>query len=364
MPRLIGRFGAVLVSAMMTAAAAAHDVQLEGSPGWGIEPWTLGLIALAAAGYVLGVRRLGRRRLRRVLGPSRRIAFALGLVALGIALVSPLDALAERMFAAHMLQHLILMLVVPPLLVWARPGIALLWAFPLGARRAIGQAWTQAPGVSGGFAQLMHPLVVYILASVAFWFWHLPGPYDAALSSELIHVAEHVCLLVTSLAFWTIVLEPYGTRRLGYAATFAFVATFALQNGLLGALLTFAARPLYYAHASLVIGLTALEDQQLAGLLMWIPASAIQLAALLALCIAGMRHAEARAIDAGRLRSMTPLGTFAERQGSRDRVGAGNDEVIRQDSGAAFAATSEQRQRSSHCGQEQTGDPAKIEPSL
>lgn len=299
LPAWIALLGTLLAASEHANAAA---LTASASYAWSFEPWSTLPIVLTAASYGAGLLRMGRDRRRRIVGPMRTIAFALGIVTLIGALLSPLDSLAEDLFSAHMLQHLLLMLVAPPLLVWARPGIVLLWAFPIGARRGIGRLWTRAPDVAAAFDRIMRPLNVYILASMAFWFWHLPRPYDVALASEPIHIAEHLCLFATSLALWTVVVEPYGIRRLGYAWTFAFVATFALQGELLGALLTFAAHPLYaaYAHEGTRWGLTALEDQQLAGVFMWVPASTIQIAALGVLFVAGLRHAEAREIAAAR----------------------------------------------------------------
>ena len=259
----------------------------------------------AAFGYALGVHRLGASRACRMLSASRRAAFAGGITTVAVALLSPLDDLVDRSFAAHMVQHLLLMMVAPPLFVWGRPAIAWLCAFPMNARQSIGHAWIGTPGLLRAFRFLMRPLVVYVLASAALWFWHLPRPYDWALRNEGVHVFEHACLFATSLAFWSLVLEPYGSRRMGYGMTLLFVATFGVQTGFLGALLTFAARPLYaaYAHTAGLGGITALEDQQLAGLIMWIPASILQLWTVSVLVIAWLQSAEqkAQAADVARL---------------------------------------------------------------
>jgi cytochrome c oxidase assembly factor CtaG len=150
----------------------------------------------------------------------------------------------------------------------------------------------------------MSPIFVWLLCSAALWFWHLPGPYGWALGSESVHACEHVCFFVTSLMFWSLVLEPLGRRRMNYGSTLLFVATFGVQTGLLGALLTFAGRPLYAAHLSTTAswGLTPLEDQQLAGLIMWIPASLIHLTTLSVLFVVWMRTAERQTITASATR--------------------------------------------------------------
>lgn len=262
-----------------------------------LTPLIVVCLAAASLGYALGVHRLGASRARRMLGVSRRAAFAGGIATVAVALFSPLDDLVDRSFAAHMVQHLLLMMIAPPLFVWGRPAIAWLCAFPMNARQSIGHAWIGTPGLLRASRFLMRPLVAYVLASAALWFWHLPRPYDWALRNEGIHILEHACLFATSLAFWSLVLEPYGSRRMGYGTTLLFVVTFGVQTGFLGALLTFAARPLYaaYAHTAGLAGITPLEDQQLAGLIMWIPASIVQLWTVSVLIIAWLESAEQKA---------------------------------------------------------------------
>jgi len=286
-----------LVAFGPVAEAAAHASNESAMLGLVQSPLAAVLIGFAAAAYALGRRRMGAARARKIIGPLRASCFWSGLAVLGIALVSPLDHLAAESFAAHMTQHLLLMLVAPPLLVWSRPGIALLWAVPLRTRRLVARQWSGRRALRSCLARLMHPAVVFALASAALWVWHIPALYDAALASETVHVAEHACFVLTSLAFWTLVTEPYGARRVGYAATFVLVCTFALQSTLLGAILTFADRPLYasYALGRAALGLTGLEDQQLAGLAMWVPASVVYLLAFIGLIAAAFTSAETKA---------------------------------------------------------------------
>jgi putative membrane protein len=255
------------------------------------------------AGYICGLLRLDRVTRSRVFGPTRSAAFAAGIVTLFFALISPFDALDDQLFSAHMVQHLALMLVAPPLLILGRPGIVWLWVLPLSMRRAVTRLWFRS-GLHAAAHILMSPLLVWILCSAALWFWHLPGPYGWALASEPVHAFEHFCFFTTSLMFWSLVLEPPGHRRMEYGSTLLFVVTFGVQNGLLGALLTFAGRPLYvtYLPTTAAWGLSPLEDQQLAGLLMWIPASLIHLTTLGILFVAWMRAAEIRATLTARRR--------------------------------------------------------------
>jgi cytochrome c oxidase assembly factor CtaG/cytochrome c2 len=204
-----------------------------------------------------------------------------------------------------MVQHMLLMLVAPPLLVWGRPATAWLWAFPLPGRRAIGRYWMDAPGVQRGIRGLLAPLSVWLLWSASLWFWHLPGPYGWALDSEWVHSGEHLCFFLPSLALWTLVLAPYGRRQLAYGPSLLYVGTLGVQMGLLGAILTFALQPVYQTQASVTLawGLTPLEDQQLAGLVMWVPAGVIFVVAMAGLFIAWLRDAERRAVDAATRRA-------------------------------------------------------------
>lgn len=281
----------------MTLGAAASPVseRILELP-WNWEPWILTYLGVAVLGYAIGLLRIEANARWRVFGQMRTLSFAAGIATLFCALISPFDALDDQLFSAHMVQHLSLMMVAAPLLVWSRPVIAFLWAFPLPARRTIGRVWSGS-GLHGSVHALMSPLVVWVLCSAVLWFWHVPGPYGWALTHEGIHTFEHFCFFVTALMFWSIVLEPFGRRRLDYGSTMVFVATLGVQNGLLGALLTFAGHPFYVAHRATAAawGLTPLEDQQLAGLIMWIPASLIHLTTLGVLFVAWLRNAEREA---------------------------------------------------------------------
>jgi cytochrome c oxidase assembly factor CtaG/cytochrome c2 len=201
-----------------------------------------------------------------------------------------------------MFQHMLLLLVIPPLLVYGRPVMTWLWAFDLDARRSVVRGWKRT-GLDAIFRGLMHPLVVWVLLTVALCFWHLPGPYDAAVRNEWLHDLEHLSFLVVSLQFWTLVIEPYGQRRaLGYGATVVFVVSAGFVMGMIGAVLTFAPAPLYgaYLHTTQAYGLSPLDDQQLAGIIMWIPSNLVHAGALCTVFFAWFRADERRATRAFR----------------------------------------------------------------
>ena len=246
---------------------------------WSWEPWVLLGLALSACAYGRGVRRLWQRA-----GPGRVIrywqvaSFATGLAAVFVALVSPLSALAEALFSAHMVQHLLLTLLAAPLLVLGAPLVPFLWALPKPVRQAVGRWWRRSDWARRFWHTASHPYLVWLLYAFSFWIWHLPGLYQAALERVWVHELEHISFIVPALLFWWTVIHPLGgRRRLGYGAGALYLFTTALHSSALGALLTFARRPLYPIYLSSVAAwnLTLLEDQQLAGVIMWVPAGII-----------------------------------------------------------------------------------------
>jgi putative membrane protein len=237
-----------------------------------------GLIAAAVA-YAAGLRRLWRA------GPGAPSAgqaacFAAGLATVALALLSPLDNLAHLLFAAHMAQHMLLVMVAAPLLVLGAPGLPLAVSPPPGWRRRLGRL-RHRPAVHGARDLLTRPLVAWAVHVGTLWAWHMPGPYQAALGNDLVHAVEHASFLATAVLFWWVVLSRQGRRRLapGFAVLYLFAA--ALQGSALGALLTLAPAPLYplQAASAPAWGPAPLADQQLAGLVMWVPADLVYLGA-------------------------------------------------------------------------------------
>jgi putative membrane protein len=267
--------------------------------GWNWDPLILASLALALACYLAGLLRIPSNVRPKLFGELRCLSFITGIATLFIVLISPLDGLDDQLFSAHMAQHMVLMMVAPPLLVFGRPALAWLWMFPLRARIAIGRIWVKT-GLRHCLHRIGTPAVIWILCSLALWFWHLPRPFAWSLKSEPVHALEHICFFGTSLMFWSLVLEPLAKRRIDYGISIIFVVTFGLQMGLMGALLTFAGHPLYAAYLQTTEqwGLSPLEDQQLGGLSMWIPASLIHLTTLGVLVAAWMRQDEYRSIAA------------------------------------------------------------------
>ncbi|HEX9235629.1 MAG TPA: cytochrome c oxidase assembly protein [Actinomycetota bacterium] len=269
---------------------------------WGTWNWdllTLSILAIGAVAYLFGVRALwGGGRRGRGVSPWRAAAFVGGLVAVGGALISPLDHASEALLSAHMTQHVILIVVAALLLVLGRPGLVLLSSLPPSWRRPAHQVQTGRP-VRAATKLLTTPVVAWFLQVVVLWGWHVPRAYQAALKHPPIHWLEHASFLATAMLFWWVALEPGSHRRLALGGDVFYVLTAWLQGGALGALFAFAATPVYPAYAlqAAAIGANALHDQQVAGLIMWIPGGLVYLGAACVLFVSWLKREE----EAGRL---------------------------------------------------------------
>lgn len=275
---------------------APHDLWTS----WSTDP--LVIAGLIAAGWAYA---RGRRR-----GPGsarRATMFAGGLGAVAVALLSPLDALSGALASAHMVQHVLLVLVAAPLFAFSASSGPLLRGTPAPIRRAVARARVRLGLTTGRVRTLAHPLAVWFLAVAALWFWHSAAAYEAALRSDLLHALEHLSFFATALLFWVLI------GRLAHAglagAALLLVFGMAVQSIFLSVLLTFARAPWYpsYAASTRPWGLDPLADQQLAGAIMWVPAGAVYAAAGLLLFMSWMREgdvdlsAEDRRVDRSRV---------------------------------------------------------------
>lgn len=255
--------------------------------GWHWKPEVL----LGCAGLIVAYLAMLRFRFS-----GTALLFVAGVLVLLLALVSPIDTLAHRyLFSAHMLQHLLLVLVVPPLLLLGIP--ARLW------RQAL--RFSTIARIEGA---LSRPLVAWLLASGAMWVWHLPALYSAAIEHDGIHIVQHLCFLVTATIFWWPVVTPLVERRYAPATALLYLFATMVATTVLGIILTFASPGLYPAYLepadTLGIlpllregwGLSPAADQQLGGLLMWVPSNAVYLWALIATLVRWYSTAEEDAI--------------------------------------------------------------------
>jgi putative membrane protein len=234
-------------------------------------------LLVAGALYARGWRRLRRRGSQRLATRWRLAAFLGGLFTIVLSLLSAIDS-----FSADL----------------ANPFPFLLWGLPRG--RELGLALF-APGAR--FAQLLRkatgPGITWLLFVACIWGWHDPGAYDAALKSDLVHDIEHLSFYLTALLFWWHVTQsgPRVHRSLSPGARIAYTLSVVPANMIAGVAISFAGEPLYehYLTVPRLWGLTALQDQQLGGTIMWIPGSMMYLLATIALIAAWMQQEEQRA---------------------------------------------------------------------
>ncbi len=279
------RFLLAIAAALWAGGAAAHSGHEHGwEPVWTWDAWIVLPLALSAAVYVAGLWRLwARAGFGRGIRHWQAACFAAGWLATAAAVVSPLHAMGDVLFSAHMIEHEILMAIAAPLFVLARPLGAAVWAMPSGWRSASG-ALGRSRWVFPVWRALTDPLGATVLHGAALWLWHAPAFFDAALVSEPLHRLQHASFFVTALCFWQATLGVRTRRAATGLALFSLFAT-ALHTGFLGILITFAREPLYSYDGEALAGwgLSALEDQQLAGLVMWVPGGMVYAAAALVL---------------------------------------------------------------------------------
>ncbi|VXC99332.1 cytochrome c oxidase assembly protein [Sphingomonas sp. 8AM] len=249
----------LVARATPAAAHATGGREHHVSAGWTHDPWIVVPLVIAA---LLFARGWGRLRARSGQGSAalrrRGRYYAAGLLDLAAALMSPLHEAGERSFTAHIFEHELLMLVGAPQLVLAEPLAVMLWSFPRPTRRALGVV---VPLLAAPWGRLTGAVTATAAQAVALWLWHAPVLFDRALEREGWHVAQHLSFLVTALLFWTAMLHR---RTSAGIAALCLVATAIV----LGALMAFATSPWYARYARLDMapsGLTAAEDQQLAG---------------------------------------------------------------------------------------------------
>jgi putative membrane protein len=263
---------------------------------------------LSAAGliYTAGWRRY-RRRLPRRFATSRLAAFLGGLACLCLAIASPLDEAAEALLSAHMVQHILLLTIAPGLLLLGQPLLPLLRGLPDPVRRSLVAPLLRLRSLRAAARALMHPLASLLLASVIFWSWHLPTLFQVALRVPAIHVVEHASFLAGGLLFWFPVVQPWPSRpRWPRAAMIPYLLVADVQNTVLAAVLTFSDRVLYpfYEFHSPATEAAALNDQVLAGVIMWVPMSLAYLvpAALLTIRVLSPSNRGFRAVSKGSVR--------------------------------------------------------------
>src|SRR3954464_10110007 len=287
------------------ASLSAHGLAATAAREWDFDPIVLVPLAVTAVLYAAGVARVWRKAgIGRGITRGSAASSAAGWMTLALALVSPVAWLSQILFSVHMTQHTLLMLVAAPLLTFGHPLLAWLWAFDDTRREQVARPFRGA-GVITMWHHATSPLAVFLIQAAALWLWHIPSWYEAALHNEAIHAVEHICLVLAgSLFWWAMVRGRYG--RMGYGLAVVYVFLTAVHSGTLGALLTIAPEPWYgsYVQQGRAWGVDPLDDQQLAGLLMWIPAGVIFIVLGLALMAAWLGESGKR-VRLGHVHSAT-----------------------------------------------------------
>lgn len=277
---------AMLLTCALLSAHAGEPLKPHDLPwAWSFDLGIVIPLALSALLYARGSRRDHSTT------AQQRLCFWMGWVVLALSLISPLHPLGEVLFSAHMVQHELLMLIAAPLLVLSRPLVPFLWAIPMNWRRSAG-AFTKRNPVQRAWSFLTTPFVAWWVHAVALWIWHAPALFQATLENNFIHSLQHISFLGSALLFWWSLFYARGQES--YGAGVLYIFTTAIHTSILGALLTFSPAIWYpeYAETSPAWGLAPLQDQQIGGLIMWVPAGLVYIAASLVLFAAWMKASE------------------------------------------------------------------------
>ena len=256
--------------------------------GWTLDPLLTVPLGLALLIYLVGWYQLSSR----ASAPVRRAMFLSGWAVLALSLTSPLHEAGEHSFTMHMIEHELIMLVATLLLAASGAGGVLAWGLPRPLRRALGGSW-KSP-LQSLWRRLTDPVTATVIQGVMMWAWHAPTLFDRALDSFGWHIAQHACFFLSSLFFWWAMLHPRG-RNYGLSAACLFATS--LIGGALGALMSLSSSPWYADYAAMGmtgIGLDPVDDQRLAGLIMWIPGGAVHAVAAVGLFYKWLKLAEER----------------------------------------------------------------------
>jgi putative membrane protein len=238
---------------------------------WSWEPSLTIPLFLLLCCYAVGAIRRGRQTAI----TKRHVAFVAGWISLFFALISPLHRLGDVLFSAHMLQHEIILLLAAPLFAASHPAVTMLYALPARARPSVGRWFSRMEHIPP-LALILTPLSAFLLHAAALWLWHIPYLYQATLDSDFIHALQHLSFFLSGVLFWS-ALYGAGRSTMTYGAGALYVFGTATHSGGLGALLTFSSVLWYpiYAGRTQLWHLTPLQDQQLGGLLMWVPSGIV-----------------------------------------------------------------------------------------
>jgi len=283
---------------------------------WPFAPWLCLALLFPADVYARGWHAL-HRRAPLTWHRGKLAAFLGGLIVLFFALGSPVEPFASFLLQVHMVQHLLLMMVAPPLLWLGAPLLPLVRGLPRPVRVYWLSPVLRSRSVRRFFGRLSHPAPALALYVFTTWFWHSPGVYDAALRSGAWHKLQHLCFVGASLLFWYPVVRPYPSRpRWSTWVLVPYLLAADVSNTVLSALLTFSERLLYphYGQIPRIAHVSALDDQSAAGVIMWVPGSVAFLFPLFAIGVRLLfgEGAKARPVSRGRAVASLPIISLTE----------------------------------------------------
>jgi putative membrane protein len=258
----------LLITCVLALSAGAAFAHTTGPAQYLIPPVDPYSIALLLILLVLYLRGMASLRKKSPLSRHRHMLFFAGWLSLGVALLPPVDSMSGELFSMHMVQHELMMLLAAPLLVFSHPAALLIRGMPDFLRQTF--IWLLRRKTTVMLRRLiLLPSVAWLIHAVALWGWHVPRMFQASLESELIHTLQHGSFFASALVFWW-ACSGNRYREIGVAV---FLFTTAAHASLLGALLTFSNTVWYphYLSTAPAWGLSALQDQQLGGLIMWVP---------------------------------------------------------------------------------------------
>jgi len=242
---------------------------------WNVDPWIILNLVVFSALYATGYSRMRAQRAERPTILRRQAGlFWAGVAFLILALLSPIDILASELLWVHMVQHMVLMNLAAPLVVMGAPVRIMIWSLPPEHRQLAGR-WRQALEQQGVPRYLFwQPIGLWCLYTLVLWTWHLPSLYEAALQSQMVHDLQHLMFFTVSCLFWRVLFDPIGRLRLSRLAAVVYLFLTSLHATVLGVFMALAPSLWYptYGGRTEPWGLNALEDQQLAGYIMWMPA--------------------------------------------------------------------------------------------
>lgn len=263
---------------------------------WNWRPEVIISLLLAALLYLRGWWQLRQRTRPRPRKPGqpwplsarwRPVSYLVGLFLIGLALLSPIEVLSGQLFFMHMIQHLLLIMLAPPLLLIANPLAVILWGLPDGARTRVGAGVSGLLHRQSGFRRFLHSLaapgVLWLIWVITLIGWHDPNMYNWALRNEFAHDLEHLSFFLVSLASWWRITAagPRVGKQLGLSGRAVLVLSIIPPTMLTGVVLSFATSPIYtyYLDVPRLWNISVMMDQQIGGVLMWIPGSMMYLIA-------------------------------------------------------------------------------------